>query len=269
MVDLPADLPLLRVDATLIDQVLANLLENAAKYTPAGTLIRLRAEVRDAEVIVSVEDFGAGLAPEEFERIFAKFHRGNGEGAIRGAGLGLPICRAIVAPARREDLGGASPRRRHRLPLHVAPRGRAGSAGRGGMTEPRPTIVLVEDEPEIRRFLRSSLSSEGYRVVESGNGARGSVDAGTHKADMAIVDLALPDIDGVEVIRRIRRWSSMPILVLSARVQERSKIEALDAGADDYVTKPFGVGELLARVRVALRRASRPSSGDRSSRSGR
>ena len=128
------------------------------------------------------------------------------------------------------------------------------------MTEPRATVLIVEDEPEIRRFLRSSLGAEGYRVVESETGERGAIDAGTHKPDLAVVDLGLPDIDGIEVIRRIRAWSSMPILVLSARAQERSKIEALDAGADDYVTKPFGVGELLARVRAALRHALRPPS---------
>jgi two-component system KDP operon response regulator KdpE len=129
------------------------------------------------------------------------------------------------------------------------------------MTESRATVVVVEDEPEIRRFLRSSLEAEGYRVVEAAGGERGAVDAATHKADLAIVDLGLPDIDGVEVIRRIRAWSPMPILVLSARAQERAKVEALDAGADDYVTKPFGVGELLARVRVALRHAVRSGSG--------
>jgi two-component system KDP operon response regulator KdpE len=129
------------------------------------------------------------------------------------------------------------------------------------MTEARATILVVEDEPEIRRFLRSSLGAEGYRVVESETGARGAIDAGTHKPDLAIVDLGLPDVDGIEVIRKIRGWSPMPILVLSARAQERSKIEALDAGADDYVTKPFGVGELLARVRVALRHATQPQAG--------
>jgi two-component system KDP operon response regulator KdpE len=131
------------------------------------------------------------------------------------------------------------------------------------MTEPRPAILVVEDEPEIRRFLRASLAAEGYRVVEAASGERGAIDAGTHKPDMAIVDLGLPDLDGVEVIRRIRSWSPMPIVVLSARVQERSKIDALDAGADDYITKPFGVGELLARVRVALRNRARSGSGER------
>ncbi len=129
------------------------------------------------------------------------------------------------------------------------------------MTEPRPTILVVEDEPEIRRFLRAALGAEGYRVVESATGRRGAIDAGTHKPDLAIVDLGLPDFDGVEVIRRIREWSPLPILVLSARIHERSKIDALDAGADDYITKPFGTGELLARVRAGLRHALRSASG--------
>ena len=129
------------------------------------------------------------------------------------------------------------------------------------MSDKRGTVLVVEDEPEIRRLVRGALATEGYRVVEAESGKRGAIDAGTHKPDVAIVDLGLPDIDGVEVIRRIRSWSAMPIVVLSARAEERSKIEALDAGADDYVTKPFGVGELLARVRVALRHALRPASG--------
>jgi two-component system KDP operon response regulator KdpE len=130
------------------------------------------------------------------------------------------------------------------------------------MSELRPTIVVVEDEPQIRRFLRSALEGEGYRVVDSASGTRGSIDAQTHKPDLAVVDLGLPDIDGVDVIRHIRAWSRMPIVVLSARMQERSKIEALDAGADDYVTKPFGMGELLARLRVALRHGARSPLGD-------
>ncbi|HEY2336391.1 MAG TPA: response regulator [Burkholderiales bacterium] len=126
---------------------------------------------------------------------------------------------------------------------------------------PAPAILIVEDEPEIRRFLRASLAAEGYRVVEAAGGERGVIDAASHKPDMAIIDLGLPDLDGVEVIRRIRAWSPMPIVVLSARVQERAKIDALDAGADDYITKPFGVGELLARVRVALRHLARSAQG--------
>lgn len=129
------------------------------------------------------------------------------------------------------------------------------------MTALPATVLLVEDEPEIRRFLRTSLGVEGYRVVESATGRRGAIDAGAHKPDLAIVDLALPDMDGVEVIRHIRAWSPMPIIVLSARTQERAKIEALDAGANDYVTKPFAIGELLARLRAALRHSVRGSDG--------
>lgn len=129
------------------------------------------------------------------------------------------------------------------------------------MTERRATILVVEDEAEIRRFLRASLGAEGYKVVESATGRRGAIDASTHKPDLAIIDLGLPELAGMDVIRRIREWSSMPIIVLSARVHEGTKLEAFDAGADDYVTKPFGVGELLARVRVALRHAARPSTG--------
>ncbi|HEX6137469.1 MAG TPA: response regulator [Casimicrobiaceae bacterium] len=122
-------------------------------------------------------------------------------------------------------------------------------------------ILVVEDEPEIRRFLRAAFDVEGYRIVESATGRRGAIDAGTHKPDLAIVDLGLPDVEGIDVIRRIREWSPMPIIVLSARTQERTKVEALDAGADDYVTKPFGIGELLARVRAALRHAVRSGAG--------
>ena len=129
------------------------------------------------------------------------------------------------------------------------------------MTATRATILIVEDEPEIRRFLRSSLGAEGYKVVESSTARRGAIDASTHKPDLVIMDLGLPDFDGVEVIRQIRTWSAMPVLVLSARAQEGAKIEALDAGADDYITKPFGVGELLARVRAALRHMARPAGG--------
>ena len=129
------------------------------------------------------------------------------------------------------------------------------------VTKPCATILIVEDEPEIRRFLRSALGAEGHKVVESATARRGAIDAATHKPDLAIIDLGLPDYDGIEVIRQIRAWSPMPIIVLSARAQEGSKISAFDAGADDYVTKPFGIGELIARVRVALRRAVRTASG--------
>ena len=116
-----------------------------------------------------------------------------------------------------------------------------------------PTLVLVEDEPQIRRFLRTTLGSQGYRLFEAGTGADGLVEAASRQPDVVIIDLGLPDMDGLEVIRRLREWSTVPIIVLSARGQETDKVAALDVGADDYVSKPFGAEELLARVRVALR----------------
>ena len=116
-----------------------------------------------------------------------------------------------------------------------------------------PVLVLIEDEPQIRRFLRTTLGSQGYRLFEAATGSDGLVEAASRQPDVVIVDLGLPDIDGLEVIRRLREWSTAPIIVLSARGQEADKVVALDLGADDYVSKPFGSDELLARVRVALR----------------
>jgi len=124
------------------------------------------------------------------------------------------------------------------------------------MTGTGHLILIVEDEPQIRHFLRTTLTAEGYRVIEAENGQRGVTEAATHKPDLVMVDLGLPDLDGVEVVKRIRAWSTLPILILSARSAEADKVAALDAGADDYVTKPFGVGELTARIRVALRHAA-------------
>jgi two-component system KDP operon response regulator KdpE len=122
-------------------------------------------------------------------------------------------------------------------------------------------ILVVDDEPQIRRLLVTALESEAYIVVEAENGERALAEARSHKPDLVVLDLGLPDIDGSEVIEQIRSWSAMPIVVLSARAQEAQKIVALDAGADDYVTKPFSIGELLARIRVALRHAARPATG--------
>ena len=117
-------------------------------------------------------------------------------------------------------------------------------------------VLVIEDEPPIRRFLRPTLTSQGYRLVEAETGEDGLVQAATRQPDLVILDLGLPDLDGLEVIRRLREWTAVPIIVLSARGAEADKVAALDAGADDYVTKPFAVGELLARARVALRHAA-------------
>jgi len=116
-------------------------------------------------------------------------------------------------------------------------------------------ILVVEDELPIRRFLRPAIEAAGWRLIEAETGERGLLEASQSRPDVVILDLGLPDIDGIEVVRRVREWSAMPIIILSARGQEKDKIAALDAGADDYVQKPFNVGELVARIRVALRHA--------------
>ena len=123
---------------------------------------------------------------------------------------------------------------------------------------PPPVAILIEDEPQIRRFVRLALEAEGWQVHEAETAARGLADAGTRKPDLIILDLGLPDGDGDDFILDVRDWSTVPIIVLSARTNEADKIRALDAGADDYLTKPFGVGELLARVRSAVRRLRQP-----------
>ncbi len=125
------------------------------------------------------------------------------------------------------------------------------------MNAASPRIILIEDDKHIRRFVCTALSSDGCQVYESASAAQGLLDAATRKPDLIILDLGLPDRDGVEVIRKLRNWSDMPILVLSARAAEGDKIAALDSGADDYLTKPFGGGELLARARALLRRRFR------------
>lgn len=130
------------------------------------------------------------------------------------------------------------------------------------MSEPAVTIVLIEDEKQIRRFVRASLQGQGMTVFDAESGRQGLTEAATRKPDLVIVDLGLPDTDGLDVIRELRGWTDLPVIVLSARSQEEQKVAALDAGADDYLTKPFGVSELLARIRVHLRRRNRGGQDD-------
>lgn len=126
-----------------------------------------------------------------------------------------------------------------------------------------PRILIIEDENQIRRFVRIALEAENFDVIEADSGTRGLIEASTRQPDLVIVDLGLPDLEGKEVIRQIRGWSEMPIVVLSARDREEEKVAALDIGADDYLTKPFGMPELIARIRAHLRRRqSNENQGD-------
>jgi two-component system KDP operon response regulator KdpE len=129
------------------------------------------------------------------------------------------------------------------------------------MAQPAPVVLLIEDEPQMRRFLRATLESHDFQLVEAATAREGMAHATGRNPDVILLDLGLPDGDGIDLTRRMREWSATPIIVISARGKEQDKIAALDAGADDYLTKPFGVGELLARLRVALRHAARAADG--------
>ena len=131
------------------------------------------------------------------------------------------------------------------------------------MTEPPTTlIIIIENEPRIRRLVRATMETEHYAVTEATTGTQGLMEVGTHRPDLLIMDLGLPDMDGIDVIQDIRSWSNLPILILSARANEACKVQALNVGADDYLTKPFGTPELLARVRALLRRSARAHADD-------
>jgi two-component system KDP operon response regulator KdpE len=129
------------------------------------------------------------------------------------------------------------------------------------VTSPGPVVLVVEDEPQVLRFLRASLGAHGYHLIEASTGAAGMTEAAARNPDVILLDLGLPDIDGLEVTRRLREWTRTPIIVISARGQDEDKVKALDEGADDYLTKPFSVDELLARIRVALRHVAESTSG--------
>jgi two-component system, OmpR family, KDP operon response regulator KdpE len=130
------------------------------------------------------------------------------------------------------------------------------------VTTAQHAVLVVDDEPQLRQLLRTTLVAHGFRVIEAATAARALIEASSHKPDLILLDLGLPDGDGQDVVRAVRAWSSMPIVVLSARTDEAQKVRALDAGADDYVTKPFSIGELLARMRAALRRAAPAPEGE-------
>src|SRR5512147_1013901 len=131
------------------------------------------------------------------------------------------------------------------------------------MADEKELILLIEDEQQMRRFLRITLQSQGYRLIEAPTAKEGLLQAASRNPDVVLLDLGLPDMDGLEVTTRIREWTQTPIIVISAREQEEDKVKALDAGADDYLTKPFGAGELLARIRVALRHSAMQAAGQK------
>ncbi len=273
---IPGDLPLVPLDGVLIEQVLFNLIDNALKYSPAGSPLEISAHVDDRNVAVEVADRGPGLTEAERDQVFEKLYRGTAsKHGGRGAGLGLPIAQAIVEAHRGNDLGPQPAGWRGRLRVQP-PAGRVSALSpprrrRGnGMNPAEPIvgspgaapsslaarILVIEDDTPMRHFLRTALSSRGYRVTEADTGQTGLDAILALPPDLILLDLGLPDMDGMTLLENVREWSQVPVIILSARGQEAAKVAALDSGADDYVTKPFGIPELLARIAVSLRHAS-------------
>ncbi len=334
-VDVALEAPPVEADPVFLDSAVTNALENAIKYTPAGTRIRLTATaLPDGRMVrLTVEDAGPGVPPTALPRLFEKFYRAPGAagGSRSGTGVGLAVVKGLVeatggrvaARPERPRRAGARPgppasrrggrahrrgvsgrggargvrgranaritrgrrsardRRRRRGGRRGCHRGRGRRCPRGGQrachrrgrrgchtgmivtrpTVPGPVVLIVEDDRETRAALARELAGRGYHVVEAEDGRAALSRWEARRPDVVLLDLGLPDMDGLDIVRRIRRDAATPIVILSGRYEEREKVEALERGADDYVTKPFGVDELNARLRVALRRAAGPVAG--------
>lgn len=265
--DLSQPLPTLAADAQRIEQVLLNLIDNARKWSPPEGVITVRAEPRPDEICISVRDQGPGIPPEQRERIFERFFQGsppNGSDpeGTSGTGLGLAICRAIV-----EAHGGriwvdpavtAGARLCFSLPrTPIAPPAEEDGALLTAL--PRRAhdtahILVVDDEPALRQMLEGSLRSAGYVVGSVPEGQAAIEYLATERPDLVILDVMLPGQDGFRVLQQLRDWSEVLVLMLTAAPEPQNVVRGLELGADDYLTKPFNMPELLARVTALLRR---------------
>ena len=249
VVDAGDELPLITTDAALVERVVANLVENALRYSSGPVVIALGTV--GASVEVRVVDRGPGVADEAKDRIFAPFQRlgrrPRGQRCRARPGGGS---RSHRGRRRRAGRRGHPRRRSDHGPVPARLRGRA----RRPRGRPMTRVLVVDDEGPIARALAINLRARRYEVDVAPDGRTALELAASGHPDVVLLDLGLPDMDGTEVIAGLRGWTDVPIIVLSARQDAADKVEALDAGADDYVTKPFGMDELLARLRAALRR---------------
>ena len=253
-------LPLVKMDFVLMQQALINLLANAAMHTPHGTPIEISGWINAGELRIEVADRGPGLPSDQLERIFDLFHRAP-EAKPGGTGFGIGHRERICGRAGGPCAGGESSRWRRGFHHLHAGGGRAKLAGgtivNATSVQAGCSALVIDDEPQIQRLLTISLEANGYRVTTTGTGQEGLAIAAQRRHDVIILDLGLPDLDGLAVLKQLREWTQTPVVVLTVLDEEADKIEALDSGADDYVTKPFNSGELLARLRAAIRRADK------------
>ncbi len=262
---LDPDIPPVRADAVQLRQTFSNLLENAWRYSN-GLPVSVLARSSGTRVIVRIVDQGPGIPRTEQERIFEPFYRGAraGERGMERVRPGAGDRQGVRRGQRRDHLGGLASRSGNELRGRVAHLPAQRGDRRVSVPKPgtnvresrRPRVLVCDDETQILRALRVILRDAEFEALPASTGEEALDVAAVQRPDAAIVDLVLPDLDGVEVSRRLREWSEMPIIVLSAVGEEDAKVRALAAGADDYVTKPFGPRELIARLHAVLRRVS-------------
>ena len=263
LVDLPAGLPAVMADRRRVVQVLNNLFANAARHAPESSPVRVAAVHEDASVAVSVSDEGQGVAPELLPDLFRK-HADAGSGVPAGHGLGLAICKGLVEAhggrIRAESAGlGRGTTITFTLPSAGEPADGSAEGPRAASQRGEPARILaVDDDPQTLRFVRDTLSDAGYAPLVTGEPKDLPQILRTERPRLVLLDLMLPDADGIELMRRIPELSDQPVIFISVYGRDETVAKALEAGAADYIVKPFSPTELVARIRAALRRHERP-----------
>ena len=270
-IDLPEDLPRVLADRTRIVQILNNLLSNAAKYSPASSPIRIDAKREGVHVAISVSDRGRGVPPNRLPHLFRRCAApmgGDRERGGPGAGLGLTICKGLVEAhggrIRAESRGvGQGTRFTFTVPVADERETAAKAVARAGVRvarqgQEKTRILVVDDDPQMLRYLRNTLIGAGYAPVVTGDAEEVASLIAMHRPGLVLLELLLPGTDGIALMERVPELSDLPVIVISACGGDEWIVRALDAGAADYIVKPFSSSELTARVRAALRRVAGP-----------
>ncbi|MXX79215.1 MAG: response regulator [Gemmatimonadales bacterium] len=270
-IDLPDDLPRVFADRVRVVQVLNNLLSNAARCSPVSSPVRVDAARDGVHVTISVTDQGRGVPPDRLPHLFRRYTApvaGDRHGGPRGAGLGLTICKGLVEAHggriwAESDGPGRGTRFTFTLPVAEEANAAAARPAAGGRSPAREgvhgtRILVVDDDPQILRYARDALTEAGYVPVVTGDPDEVADLVRTHKPGLVLLDLLLPGTDGIALMRQIPELTDVPVIFISAYGREETIVRALDAGAADYIVKPFSPSELGARVRAALRRVAGP-----------
>ena len=265
-IDLPPGLPRVMADRQRMVQVLNNLLANAARHSPESAPIRIVAEREGLHVAVSVADEGRGIAPDHLGQLFRKHTTAGDREGVFGGGLGLAICKGLVEAHGgriRAESGGVGLGARFTFTIPVAAESGAGPApvrpGAPGHAPDAVPILVVDDDPETLRHVRDTLAEAGYAPLVTGDPGEIARIVHTEKPQLVLLDLMLPGTDGIELMRTVPELGDLPVIFISGYGRDETVARALEAGADDYVVKPFSPTELTARIRAALRRRSNPA----------